>query len=485
MALRTSLLLLLVSVGWAQQPCVATADGTTSVCIASDGSIASITALGRLYALNASTVLEDSSPVGPARVSQQYAGGPITVTRSWAFSAPGVGGVNVTDVFAPGPTSVAWNVSIASSSPSPWSVAIDTQATFSPEAYAALKLWSTWDRGSAAGFPATWVDPLQPSDLMPSGWWDGMYRLGSPRASDSAGSVSCPASDFIVAPLATVVAADPTTDADTGFTLLLSPEDPPFDTCFIVAGSSRSFTFQRFHQRMSSAGPPVELHLSIAGHAADWRGGLGAAVAAFPEHFEPVNPEVFSCCAGTGSYSYYIGPLNASGLADLDYATNWDLSGRFFPLRRWVERGLLSSLLRYPKLHLLHRCAAGTWECFSHPSLMAQSGSTTPRAPSPAPMSRLRPSVPGTAQWSTRVSRCVRRQVRLPPRVPCISPPPAPRTGSVVLQRERVRVKHRPANARRARIRSESLASSGNMRRHVAERFSMPRSIPSRCAPYP
>lgn len=180
-----------------------------------------------------------------------------------------------------------------------------------------------------------------------------MYRLGSPRSSDVGGgsdsdrrgaappagngaaaptaAVACAASDFISVPLATVVAADPAADADAGFTVLLSPDDAPYDTCLAVSGSTRAFTFQRFHHRLSSGGPPVELHLGIAGHAADWRGGLGAAVAASPAHFEPVNADVFACCAGTGSYSWYIGALNETALDAVDYAVNWDLSGRFFP----------------------------------------------------------------------------------------------------------------------------------------------------------
>ena len=137
-----------------------------------------------------------------------------------------------------------------------------------------------------------------------------MYRLGSARSSDvngretldAAAEVACAASDFISVPLVTVLAADPASDADAGFSLILSPDDPPYDTCLLVTGSTRSYTFQRFHHRLGASTPPVELHMSIVGHAADWRSGLGAAVAASPEHFEPVNPEVFECCAGTGSY---------------------------------------------------------------------------------------------------------------------------------------------------------------------------------------
>jgi hypothetical protein len=191
--------------------------------------------------------------MGPATVVQPVQGGLITVTRPWAFVNPNAsGGAVVTDTFSPGAATIYWNVSVAGNSDAPWSVAIDTQVAFSPEAYAALKLWSAWDRGAASGFPSSWVDPLQPSDLLPSGWWDGMYRFGSPRRSDAITSppgskrassepsaatdvpVACAASDFISVPLATVVSASPESDGDAGFTVLLSPNDPPFDTCFLV-----------------------------------------------------------------------------------------------------------------------------------------------------------------------------------------------------------------------------------------------------------
>lgn len=315
--------------------CVTSYDGSVTVCVQPDGSISSVTPLGRAYSLNASTLLEESVINGSALVSQPQVGGPITITRSWEFSPPGVGGAVVQDVLAPALSSITWNVSVLGTSANPWSVAIDTQFLFTPESYGALKLWSAWDRAASSSFPNSWVDPLQPSDLLPSGWWDGMYRLGSARASDVQGAVistppPCAASDFISVPLATVISSDPVGDADSGFTLLLSPDDSPYDTCFLVTGSQNAFSFQRYHHRLWST-QSVELHMQIAGHAADWRGGLGAAVAAAPEHFEPVNEEVFSCCAGTGSYSYYIGPLNTSSLDAVDYATNWDLSGRFFP----------------------------------------------------------------------------------------------------------------------------------------------------------
>ncbi len=257
-----------------------------------DGFISSVTPLGNAYDINASTVLEGSSPSGNVTVRQNMVDGPITITRSWLFDNSTCGGAHVTDILSPGATSILWNVTVAGTSALPWSVGIDTQLTFSPAAYNSLKLWSAWDRGSIAGFPGSWVDPLQPSDLLPSGWWDGMYRLGRLTEGVDEGSyVACAASDLITVPLASVISADPTA-SDVGFTVLLSPEDPPFDTCLSIQGSLRSFTFHRYHHRIWAAGPPVELHMEVAGHAADWRGGLGAAVAAFPDHFEPVNAEV-------------------------------------------------------------------------------------------------------------------------------------------------------------------------------------------------
>jgi hypothetical protein len=50
-----------------------------------------------------------------------------------------------------------------------------------------------------------------------------------------------------------------------------------------------------------------------------------------PTLFTLLRTQVFSCCAGTGSYTYYIGTLNKTLFDSMDYAVNWDLSGRFFP----------------------------------------------------------------------------------------------------------------------------------------------------------
>ena len=307
--------------------CVSSADSSLSVCVdPASGAVASLAPRGAAaaapWACNANTSLGGGAvAAGPAAVSQAPGGGAISVVRRWAFGpgAPaGVGGAVVTDTFSASATSVRWHVSVAGTAAAPWSAPIVTSVAFGLAASQALKIWAPWDRGSAGGWSPGRVDPLQPSDVSSGGWWDGSYRLGNPN------------DDFIVAPLAAVLAADAGAQ-DAGVSVSLAPTDVPMDTHLFLEGSAGAFSFSRRHHRISSFAP-VELDVDLVGHEADWRASLAWSVAAWPDYWQPANAESFATCAGTGSYSWYEGTLaQTPPYAAMAYAVNWDLSGRYFP----------------------------------------------------------------------------------------------------------------------------------------------------------
>ena len=323
------LLLPLVAAAAAAAPlCVTSADGSLAACVdAATGLITSLAprGVGAPWATNASTALgAGATRAGAAAVSQQP-GGAISIVQRWCF-APGGGAppgacANVTDTLSARASSVRWHVSVAGDAAAPWSVPIETLLSFGLAQSQALKAWAPWDRGSAGGWSASWVDPLQPSDVLPGGWWEGTYRLGNCRDGNG---------DFIVAPLATVLSADP--DAlDAGVSVHLAPTDVPMDTHLLLHGNEGGLTFSRAHHRISSFAP-VELDLDLVGHQADWRAALAWSVAAWPQWWEPHNPEVFATSAGTGSYSWWLGSLDQTpSYESMAYKVNWDLSGRFFP----------------------------------------------------------------------------------------------------------------------------------------------------------
>ena len=309
--------------------CVASGDGRLTVCVdATTGFIASLTPLHAAtpWAVNATTLLGDgAAPVGAAAVSQAPAGGAITVVRRWAFAAGGgapAGGAVVTETLSARAASVRWHAAVAGDAAAPWSVPLVTSVAFGGAASSALKAWAPWDRGSASGWSADWVDPLQPSDVLPGGWWTGHYRVGNAR--DGSGG------DFVVAPLATVLSADAAA-LDAGVTIALAPTEVPMDVHLELDGAAGGLSFSRAHRRLSSFAP-ADLDVDLVGHEADWRAALAWSVDAWPTHWAPHNAEAFATLAGTGSYSWWLGSLEQDPpYAEMAYKTNWDLSGRFFP----------------------------------------------------------------------------------------------------------------------------------------------------------
>lgn len=252
----------------------------------------------------------------------------ITVSQAWTFlpPAPPNSGALVVDTFTSAATSIAWDLEITPSTDGegPWSVPIVTTLGFTQGTFNRSKLWAPWDRGAYNTFPSSWTDPLQPSDVRPSGWWTGEYRLGTPRG-------TARVCDWIIAPLATVLSEE----EDTGITLALSPLDTPLDVLLLTYGdepSQASLGFHRSHARMDPTNPTsLKFHMDLVGHLGDWRASLEWATVdgTQKDFWEPVNPEAMVTCGGLGSYSYYgDDPADSltpylPALENLSYAVNW------------------------------------------------------------------------------------------------------------------------------------------------------------------
>ena len=312
-------------------PCLTSIDGSLTACF--DGTTGQLVTANFFSFTSGGTELESAVRAGTAAV--KASGGAVTVTQNWTFLPPAPAGTGavVVDTFTPAATSISWDVQISSAlagAPA-WGVPIATRLGVAAPTYARSKIWAPWDRNSQSTFPGKWVDPLQPSDVLPEGWWDGCYVLGS---GGTAGSC-----DVIVSPHVALLSADAAA-ADAGVTLALSPRDLPLDVVLHLQGSdpaNASLAFTRSHARIGGSAPPLALHMDLVGHAADWRASLAWSTREYAAWWEPVNPEALFNCGGLGSYSYFgDAPTDsldayAEYLVNMSYAVNWDLSGRYFP----------------------------------------------------------------------------------------------------------------------------------------------------------
>jgi len=317
--------------------CITSADTTLTLCVDTvTGKIISLTPNSNgqssyAWSSNISTILGSSTIRGTPMVTQPNST-TIMVQTNWLFTpssspyVPSNAGAIVTDIYTSTPSSIRWTTKIVGTSSLPWSVPIQTRIILDSNLAAnELKIWSAWDRGSYFGWNNgdKYIDPLMPSDVLPAGWWDGEYRYGNPRGSFS---------DFFTLPIVSLLSANPSGNdiGDNGISLILDPSNPPLDLWMFTRASESGYYYEHHHFRIQSD-ITVTLNGDFVAHAADWRPAIGWLYQSYPEYLEPVNTEVFVTCAGTGSYSYYMGNLTNPALDLMDYAVNWDLSGRYFP----------------------------------------------------------------------------------------------------------------------------------------------------------
>ena len=311
--------------------CVSATDDSLQLCVSENGALASVSPRG---AASLTLTSGGSSLAGCAAVNSsavQNPSGDVVITSHWVCNATNA---TVVDTLTPTPRTIHWSAAISGGA-AHWSTPLIQGFALDAISTARSKLWAAWDRDAQSTFPSTFVDPLQPSDVLPSGWWTGSYRYGNNRR--------FPGTDVITLPVVTVLGANAAraSDSDWGFSLVPSPRGAaPLELWLETTGGGATggpaaLEWQRRHHRMGGAASPLRLDADFIGHDGDWRAALAWLATEYADYLAPVNTDVFSTCNGTGSYSWFI---NASALAaDADtlrgmaYAVNWDLSGRFFP----------------------------------------------------------------------------------------------------------------------------------------------------------
>lgn len=300
---------------------VASVDGSVVVNISTvTGDVTAVQAGGkRVFEVQASAVLDaKQSSVAVRRVATG-----VEVVRDYEPPSPSLAPVSIVAVFSPAPTSVHWEITVlgrgGTSPTGNWTAPISTQVAWTdPNATAALQTWAPWDRGSAWHSPPT-IDPLLPSDGHP-GFLTGHYRYGSVVGQPKG-------ADMIVAPQFTVLEAA----SDSAVSLLLSPEDRFLELdLYTYSGPTPRFSFNRSLFRLSSAAKYV-FSADIIAHEACFRPALAWSIARYPTYWRASSEQAAKRVDGLASYSWYLGDVSAPDYHAMDYAVNWDLSGRFFP----------------------------------------------------------------------------------------------------------------------------------------------------------
>eukprot|EP01050_Picozoa_sp_SAG11_P011459 SAG11_NODE_1214_length_5503_cov_5.844560_2_plen_791_part_00 len=303
-----------------------------SVSVAVDpqtGEISSLTSRGMQHSIVGGVTLQGTRPLEISAKSVGEGGESVLITQTVCIPAADVPcsskQAKVNSLFTPRATSVGWTLNISSpvysTDPTPlWTAPVVTNITFANSGD--KQFWAPWSRGETK-------DPLTPSDGGFS-WWTGEYLLGAQVV---------PASDHVIHEMATVL--DPTHNV--GVSFIPSPANPPAHPTWLnISGAGMDchtadacsgpgwFAVSRHHLRFGDGAHPHIFDTDIVAHEACWRAALGWSVRAHAEYWEPVNP-VIKEIEGLGSYSSYLGDLTDPKFKKMDYALNWDLSGRFFP----------------------------------------------------------------------------------------------------------------------------------------------------------
>jgi hypothetical protein len=162
--------------------------------------------------------------------------------------------------FLPGVGSVRWETEISFPGP-PWTAPIRSTLKWPSAAHA--HFWAAWMYGDEK-----WEDPLETRPFAKASWDYGPY-FGK----------------GISLPLATVLESQ----ADTGLSLVLSPEDPLLNVTLSTEADG-TITFRRLNQRFGN-GRKVRFAADLVPHEADWRGCLRWTVHRYQAFFDPPNPQ--------------------------------------------------------------------------------------------------------------------------------------------------------------------------------------------------
>jgi hypothetical protein len=261
------------------------------------------------------------------------------------------------------------SVTVSSDAPSPFATPITASLTF--EDLTETQMWAPWDRLSYQRGPSdtNWTDPLMPSEA--AGWWGGRYRYGTQYSYGKD-------ADAVVAPLASALRYTPAKGADAGVTLMLDPNEAQ-EELELRTSSAGELAFTRDGFRYVP-GKRYVFAADLVGHAGCWRAALAWTVR---EHAALWNPTTESVrdLEGLGSYSWSTADVDVQRFKALGYRLNWDLSGKFFPVRNRRS----NSRPWYPRRCSAHVPASilrlgSTWGSFCRRSVRPTNGATTARA---------------------------------------------------------------------------------------------------------
>lgn len=217
------------------------------------------------------------------------------------------------DTLAAGQRALTVNTTISTTAAVPFSAVLTTKINrkLGPR----TGLWMPWGRCEYGEAPIPWRTALDPEPVPAS---TKRYRYGAIGAGVAAGYA-----DTFAVPMISVLEAP---DA-TGFSLLLSPEDPLLELSASLSPGGVGFSRELLRLSMAR---PVSFSARVVGHAASWRPAMQFATDEWRPYFYPwvENAVDFE---GLGSYSWNQEPYNVSRARAMGFKTNWDLSGTWMP----------------------------------------------------------------------------------------------------------------------------------------------------------
>jgi hypothetical protein len=221
---------------------------------------------------------------------------------------------------------------------SAWTTTIRRVIDYAPSKNNNTKIWTTWSNPSCGlnqqhnKIDHTWIDPFQPQQLLNAKLYYGsrpvninnlQFRNLIPFHRDL----------FCIPMLSYLESPDKNGTAnknvsDFGVTIAQNPSDKLLDLNLLLYQNGRN-VWEYHHHRISQE-TPIIFRMNIVPHESDWRGGMRWMVKAYPEYFNPVNPQSDQI-AGTASYSNAMSTIcqNAEKLHKMNYRVNWQASFDF------------------------------------------------------------------------------------------------------------------------------------------------------------
>jgi hypothetical protein len=214
----------------------------------------------------------------------------------------------------------------------PWTTKITTAINY--HAGSKSSIWAPWGdpRISKACFTGSeipdaegitvhqnWTDPL-----LPRKFFNDTLYYGAPYFSyDKPGIAFIPFQwDLICIPMVSVFESE----SDKGFSIILNPDEDILDLTMQVKDDG-TVLFNRLFNRISDKNI-LKFSFDIVTHEAAWRGGIRWMSNAYPDYFNPVNPEA-GAMGGTGGYSDSDVDFDVAKMKRMAFSVNWRASFDF------------------------------------------------------------------------------------------------------------------------------------------------------------